>query len=49
LEQLLETAEDQTRIESLVAAMRKDLYEISCKNTVAVPEGRKLVAEAYGW
>lgn len=49
LEQLLESAEDQTRIEALVAQMRKDLYEISCKNTVAVAEGKKLVAEAYGW
>jgi rubrerythrin len=49
LEQLLASAEDQARIEALVAQMRKDLYEISCKNTVAVPEGRKLVAEAYGW
>lgn len=49
LEQLLASAEDQARVASLVAQMRKDLYDISCKNTVAVPEGRKLVAEAYGW
>jgi hypothetical protein len=49
LEQLLASAEDQARVTSLVAQMRKDLYDISCKNTVAVPEGRKLVAEAYGW
>jgi rubrerythrin len=49
LAQLLESAEDQVRIESLVAQMRKDLYEISCKNTVAVEEGKQLVAEAYGW
>lgn len=49
LAKLADDAATQARIEALVKAMRKDLYEISCKNTVAVPEGRKLVAEAYGW
>jgi rubrerythrin len=49
LAQLVTTAEEQARVETLVAAMRKDLYEISCKNTVAAAEGKKLVAEAYGW
>jgi len=29
--------------------MRKDLYEISCKNTVAAAAGKELVADAYGW
>ena len=49
LEKLVGDAETQARIEVLVANMRKDLYEISCRNTVANTEGKKLVAEAYGW
>jgi hypothetical protein len=49
LAELAQDADTQARIESLVGAMRKDLYEISCKNTVAHPAGRKVVAEAYGW
>ena len=49
LEKLVGTAEEQARIEALVVQMRRDLYDISCRNTVAAPEGRKLVAEAYGW
>ena len=49
LAELAQDAATQARIESLVKSMRKDLYEISCKNTVAHPEGRKVVAEAYGW
>ena len=49
LEKLMDSAEEQSRIESLVVAMRKDLYDISCKNTVAAKAGKQLVAEAYGW
>ena len=49
LEKFVGDAETQARIEALVANMRKDLYEISCKNTSANAEGKKLVAEAYGW
>jgi len=49
LAQLVETPEEQARIEQLVAAMRRDLYEISCRNTTAAESGRELVAEAYGW
>ena len=49
LAKLVESAEEQARIESLVVAMRKDLYEISCKNTVAAESGKQLVADAYGW
>jgi rubrerythrin len=49
LEQLVADADTQARIEKLVAEMRRDLYEISCRNTVAAEEGRQLVAEAYGW
>lgn len=49
LEQLVGDATTQARIESLVGSMRKDLYDISCRNTTANAEGKKLVAETYGW
>jgi rubrerythrin len=49
LEKLVATADEQTRIEALVARMRKDLYDISCKNTTAAEDGKQLVADAYGW
>ena len=49
LEKFVGTAEEQARVESLVQAMRKDLYEISCKNTTAADSGKALVADAYGW
>ena len=49
LEQLVTDAEVAAKVETLVAAMRKDLYDISCKNTVAAQAGRELVADAYGW
>ena len=49
LEKLVTTEAEQTRIESLVAQMRKDLYDISCKNTTAAEDGKRLVADAYGW
>ena len=49
LEQLVTTPEAQAHCAKLVDAMRKDLYEISCKNTVAAEAGRELVADAYGW
>ena len=49
LEKFVGTAQEQARIETLVTAMRKDLYEISCRNTVAAESGRELVANAYGW
>jgi len=49
LEKLMADPAEQARIETLVSAMRRDLYEISCRNTVAAPEGQKLVAAAYGW
>jgi len=49
LEQLVTTPEAQAHCAKLVGAMRKDLYEISCKNTVAAEAGRELVADAYGW
>ena len=49
LAQLVNTAEDQARIGALVEQMRRDLYDISCRNTTAAEAGRQLVAEAYGW
>ena len=49
LEQLITDAEIASKVETLVTAMRKDLYEISCKNTVAADAGKQLVADAYGW
>jgi len=49
LEQLVTTESEQARIEALVTRMRKDLYDISCQNTTAAEDGRKLVADAYGW
>jgi len=49
LEQLVTDAEVAAKVETLVTAMRKDLYEISCRNTVAAEAGRELVADAYGW
>jgi len=49
LEQLITDAEVAAKVETLVSAMRKDLYEISCKNTVAAEAGKELVADAYGW
>jgi rubrerythrin len=49
LEKLVTNESEQARIESLVAQMRKDLYDISCRNTTAAEDGKKLVADAYGW
>ena len=49
LEKFVGTAEEQARIEQLVQAMRRDLYEISCRNTTAADSGKQLVADAYGW
>jgi len=49
LEQLVTTPEAQAHCAKLVEAMRRDLYEISCNNTVAAEAGRELVADAYGW
>jgi hypothetical protein len=49
LEKLVTTEAEQTRIEVLVAQMRQDLYDISCRNTTAAEDGKKLVADAYGW
>ena len=49
LEKLAQDETTQQRVEALVVKMRRDLYDISCKNTVAAAAGRQLVADAYGW
>lgn len=49
LEKLVTTEAEQARVQALVEAMRRDLYEISCRNTTAAEAGKQLVAEAYGW
>jgi rubrerythrin len=49
LAQLVNTAEQQAAVESLVDKMRKDLFDISCKNTREVSAAKELVEEAYGW
>jgi len=49
LEQLLVSESDFARAQTLVEGLRRDLYEISCKNTVAAEAGKELVADAYGW
>ena len=49
LEKLAQDEATQQRVQALVVKMRKDLYDISCKNTVAAAAGKQLVADAYGW
>jgi rubrerythrin len=49
LEKLAQDEATQARVEVLVAKMRRDLYDISCRNTVAADAGKQLVADAYGW
>ena len=49
LEKLVQDEATQARVEVLVAKMRRDLYDISCRNTTAAAAGKQLVAEAYGW
>ena len=49
LEKLAQDPATQARVEALVVKMRRDLYDISCRNTVAAEAGRQLVADAYGW
>jgi rubrerythrin len=49
LEKLAQDEATQQRVEVLVAKMRRDLYDISCRNTTAAAAGKQLVADAYGW
>jgi rubrerythrin len=49
LEKLVQDEATQQRVEDLVAKMRRDLYDISCRNTTTAAAGKQLVADAYGW
>ena len=49
LEQLCVDSSTQARATALASAMRKDLFDISCANSVATAEAKELVSEAYGW
>ena len=49
LEKLAQDEATQQRVEALVVKMRRDLYDISCRNTVAAEAGKQLGADAYGW
>jgi len=49
LEKLAQDEATQQRVEALVVKMRKDLYDISCRNTTTAAAGKQLVADAYGW
>ena len=49
LEKLAQDEATQQRVEALVVKMRRDLYDISCRNTTTAAAGRQLVADAYGW
>jgi rubrerythrin len=49
LTQLVGDVESQNRVQELVELMRRDLFDISCKNTQEVPAAVALVTAAYGW
>ena len=49
LEKLVQDEATQQRVEDLIAKMRRDLYDISCRNTTTAEAGKQLVADAYGW
>ena len=49
LEKLAQDEATQQRVEALVVKMRRDLYDISCRNTTTAEAGKQLVADAYGW
>lgn len=49
LERLAVDADSQEKVERLAAQMRRDLYEISCANSMQSPVSREIVSEAYGW
>jgi len=49
LEQIATDAATQARILTIVDGMRKDLFNVSCANTVTAAGSKELVTEAYGW
>jgi|TARA_B100001093_G_scaffold520439_1_gene615945 rubrerythrin len=49
LRKLATDEKTQSRVQRVVDAMRKDLFEISCRNQVEAQGSRELVNAAYGW
>ena len=49
LEAIATTPEVQAHVLELVDGMRKDLFDVSCANTVEAAGSRDLVNAAYGW
>ena len=49
LEAIATTPEVQAHVLNIVDGMRKDLFDVSCENTVEAAGSRELVNEAYGW
>ena len=49
LEEIATTPEVQAHVLDIVDGMRKDLYNVSCLNTVKAEGSDELVNEAYGW
>jgi len=49
LESIATTPAVQAHVLALVDGMRKDLFNVSCENTMTAPGSKELVAEAYGW
>jgi len=47
LEQLCNDPAVQAEVEIMAEQMRRDLFEISCQNSVATPEARAIFDEAY--
>lgn len=47
LELLATDEEAQARVEEIARSMRMDLFAVSCMNTTALPEAKKLIDEAY--
>lgn len=47
LEQLCDDAAVQAEVEQMAAQMRRDLFEISCQNSVATSEARAIFDAAY--
>lgn len=47
LEQLCDDAGVQAEVEQMAAQMRRDLFEISCQNSIATAEAREIFEAAY--
>lgn len=47
LEQLCDDAAVQAEVERMAAQMRRDLFEISCQNSIATAEAREIFDSAY--